>query len=183
MFACGALSGFAIAFKQVAAVNWFLLVALYPVFAASEKRWRGLIAFIAWSAAGLIAVLGSAGLYFWMRHGLSELVDNVFTHNLEYIGAMTWSDRLQFCLDTLTRLARTETLVWIFSAVGLIALIVARKGKWLAFLAGWLVTSMIGVSASGYFFPHYFQQLLPPLALVAVFGAQWLSELRPWRSS
>jgi len=42
---------------------------------------------------------------------------------------------------------------------------------------------MIGVSASGYFFPHYFQQLLPPLALIAVFGAQWLSEFRPWRSS
>jgi hypothetical protein len=112
---------------------------------------------------------------------LSELVDNVFTHNLEYIGAMTWSDRLHFCAETLTRLARTETLVWIFSAAGLIALIVARRGKWFAFFAGWLITSMIAVSASGYFFPHYFQQLLPPLAFFAVFGAQWLSELRPWR--
>ena len=34
--------------------------------------------------------------------GLSDLIDNVFTHNLEYIGAMTWSDRLQFCSETLT---------------------------------------------------------------------------------
>src|SRR5205085_1508215 len=31
---------------------------------------------------------------------------------------------------------------------------------------------MLGVSASGYFFPHYFQQLLPPLALAAAVGAE-----------
>jgi len=183
MLACGALSGVAITFKQVAAVNWILLIALYPVFAAPEKRWRGALAFVGWSTVGLIAVLGSVGHYFWMRHGLSELVDNVFTHNVEYIGAMTWSNRLQFCSETVAGLARAEMLAWILSAAGLIALIVAGKGKWLAFFAGWLVTSAIGVSASGYFFPHYFQQLLSPLALIAVFGAQWLSELRPWRSS
>jgi 4-amino-4-deoxy-L-arabinose transferase-like glycosyltransferase len=183
MLVCGALMGVAIAFKQVAAVNWFLLIALYPVFATSEKRWRSAVAFAIWSLGGLLAIAGIIGLYFWTRHGLSELIDNVFTHNLEYIGAMTWSDRLQFCSETVARLARTEMPVWIFSAAGLIALIVAGKGKWFAFLTGWLITSMIGVGASGYFFPHYFQQLLPPLALIAVFGAQWLSELRPWRSS
>jgi 4-amino-4-deoxy-L-arabinose transferase-like glycosyltransferase len=183
MLACGALMGIAIAFKQVAAVNWFLLIALYPIFAAPEKRWRAAIAFAIWSLGGLLAIAGIVGLYFWTRHGLSELIDNVFTHNLEYIGAMTWSDRLQFCSETIARLARTETLVWIFSAMGLITLVITRKEKWFVFLAGWLITSMIGVSASGYFFPHYFQQLLPPLALIAAFGTQWLSELRPWRSS
>ncbi len=199
MIVCGALTGIAIAFKQVAALNWFLLIALYPVFVAAEKRRRNSLAFAAWSIAGVVAVdslafaswsagglfaiAGIIGLYFWTRHGLGELVGNVFTHNLEYIGAMTWSDRLQFCSGTLTRLARTEVLAWIFSAAGLIALIVAGKGKWFAFLAGWLITSTIGVSASGYFFPHYFQQLLPPLALISVFGALWLSELRPWRTS
>src|SRR5204862_6734609 len=130
-----------------------------------------------WSLGGLLAIVGVIALYFRTRHGLSELIDNVFTHNLEYIGAMTWSDRRQFCLETVVRLAQTETLVWIFSAVGLIALLIIRKGKWLVFLVGWLITSMIGVSASGYFFPHYFQKLLPPLALIAAFGAQGLSEL------
>ena len=183
MIVCGALTGIAIAFKQVAALNWFLLIALYPIFAGAEKRRRNSLAFAAWSIAGVVAVAGFVAVYFWIHHGLTELVDNVFTHNLEYIGAMTWSDRLQFCSETLTRLGRTEVLAWIFSAAGLIALIVAGKGKWFAFLAGWLITSTIGVSASGYFFPHYFQQLLPPLALISVFGALWLSELRPWKTS
>jgi hypothetical protein len=183
MLVCGALIGIAIAFKQVAAVNWLLLIALYPMLAAPEKRWRGAVAFAIWSLSGLFAIVGILALYFRTRHGLGPLIDNVFTHNLEYIGAMTWSDRFQFCFETVARLARTETLVWIFSAAGLIALIVAGKGKSFVFLTGWLVTSMIGVSASGYFFSHYFQQLLPPLVLIAIFGAQWLSEVPPWRSS
>jgi 4-amino-4-deoxy-L-arabinose transferase-like glycosyltransferase len=183
MMVFGALTGVAIAFKQVAAVNWFLLIALYPIFAATEERWRTAVAFALWSLGGLFAIAGIIGFYFWTRHGLSQLVDNVFTHNLEYIGAMTWSDRVHFCSETVASLTRAETLVWIFSAVGLIALIVAGKGKWFAFLVGWFITSVIGVSASGYFFPHYFQQLLPPLALISVFGALWLSELQPWRSS
>jgi 4-amino-4-deoxy-L-arabinose transferase-like glycosyltransferase len=183
MLLCGALTGLAVAFKQVAAVNWFLLVALYPIFAAPERRWRSAVAFAVWSFGGLFAIAGIISLYFWTRHGLNELINNVFTHNLEYIGAMTWSDRLHFCSETAASLARAETLVWIFSAFGLIALIVAGKAKWLAFLAGWFITSVIGVSASGYFFPHYFQQLLPPLALISAFGAHWLSELRPRISS
>ncbi len=180
---CGALIGIAIAFKQVAGVNWFLLVALYPIFAPPEKRWPGTARFIIQSLGGLLAVLGLIALYFWIRAGLSGLVQNVLTHNLEYIGAMTWSDRLDFCLETVRALTRAETIVWILSAVGLVALVFTCRMKSFAFLAGWLFASAIGVSASGYFFPHYFQQLLPPLVLIAIFGAQWLSDFRPWRNS
>jgi 4-amino-4-deoxy-L-arabinose transferase-like glycosyltransferase len=183
IFLSGALIAMAIAFKQVAAVNWFLLVALYPAFASPTERWRATFWFIFWSLAGLLAVTGLISLYFWARHGLSELVENVFKHNLEYIGAMTWSDRLHFCAETLARLSRTETFVWIFSAIAVVGLIVTRDTKWFAFLAGWLITSGVGVSASGYFFPHYFQQSMPALALLAGVGAQWLSEARIWRGA
>jgi len=41
----------------------------------------------------------------------------------------------------------------------------------------WLVTSMAGVSASGYFFPHYFQQLLPVMCLLAAFRIDGISRL------
>src|SRR5436305_1174797 len=90
-----------------------VLIALYPIFAAADKRWRNSLAFAFWSAGGLFAIAGIIGLYFRMRRGLGELVNNVVTHNLEYIGAMTWSDRLQFCSETVAGLARAETLGWI----------------------------------------------------------------------
>ena len=38
MILAGALTGIAITFKQVAAVNWFFLVGLYPIFITAERR-------------------------------------------------------------------------------------------------------------------------------------------------
>jgi 4-amino-4-deoxy-L-arabinose transferase-like glycosyltransferase len=178
MILAGALTGIAITFKQVAAVNWFFLVGLYPVFVAGKERWRGALAFVIWSAAGVIAVLGFAALYFWLRHGLQDLIYNVFTHNLEYISAVRASVRFRLCKDTLALLGRTQMIVWIAAAAGLASLLITNRPKWCLFLAGWIVTSMIGVSASGYFFPHYFQQLLPPLALAAAAGAERLDGIQ-----
>jgi hypothetical protein len=176
IFLSGALTAIAISFKQVAAVNWFLLIALYPVFIGRERRWRDALRFIALSGVGLLTVIGGIAVFFWMGGGLAALTENVITHNLEYVGAMTWSDRLHSCFDTLSTLTRTESLIWVFGLFGLVALLRTGETRWFVFLTGWLITSGIGVSASGYFFPHYFQQLLPPIALAAVASAQGLSE-------
>lgn len=177
MVLVGALTGIAFMFKQVAIVNWFLQAAFYPVFARGEKRLQSAVSFITWSAAGLLTVVGLVVLYFWMHGALYEFIDNVFTHNLNYIGAVGASERFEYCLGTLTSLARTQAIVWMFAAIGLVALLRSTRAKWSIFLVAWLITSAIGVSASGYFFPHYFQQLLPPLALAAAAGAEWFGGL------
>lgn len=180
---CGVMIGSAIAFKQVAAVNWFLLIALFPIFANGAKRWAAGVRFALISALGMALMLGLTCFYFWIRGGLSQLVENVLTHNLEYIGAMTWSDRFHFCTDTLMRLTPSELLVWAFSLLGLLSLVATKEFKSLTFTLGWLIASAIGISASGYFFPHYFQQWLPPLVLLSIFGAACLSRLTLWKGS
>jgi hypothetical protein len=181
MVLAGALTGIACMFKQVAIVNWFFLSAVYPIFAGGEKRRRGAVSFLAWSATGLLTVVGLVVFYFWKRGGLNEFVENVFTHNLEYIGAVGASDRVEYCWGTLRILARTQAIVWAFAAAGLIGLLTSGRAKWSLFLGGWLITSIVGVSASGYFFPHYFQQLLPALALAAAAGAELLATVKLWK--
>jgi 4-amino-4-deoxy-L-arabinose transferase-like glycosyltransferase len=181
MVLAGALTGIACMFKQVAIMNWFLLVGLYPLFADSKQRWRSTGVSIAWLTTGFLAVLGLALLYFWRRGGLHEFVDNVVTHNLEYISGVEASTRLEYCWGALTILARTQAFVWAFAATGLVGLWISHRANWSLFLAGWLTTSAIGVSASGYFFPHYFQQLLPPLALAAAAGAECLAAIPVWK--
>ena len=177
----GALTGIAAMFKQVAIVNWFFMAALYPILGERQKRWRAAVSFVLWSATGLLTVLGLVVLYFWKRGGLHEFVDNVFTHNLEYIGAVGASARLEYCWGTLTTLVRTQAVVWVFAGAGLVTFLTSGRVKWFFFVAGWLFTSILGASASGYFFPHYFQQLLPPLALAAAVGAQAITESKSWR--
>jgi Dolichyl-phosphate-mannose-protein mannosyltransferase len=181
MVLAGALTGIACMFKQVAIVNWFLLAALYPIFAGREKRWRGAVSFAVWSAAGLLTVVGLVVFYFWWHGALHDFIDNVFTHNLKYIGAVGVSARLEYCWGTLTMLARTQAIVWAVAAVGLVGLLTSGRTKSFLFLAAWLLTSGIGVSASGYFFQHYFQQLLPPLALAAAVGAEAIAAIKSWR--
>ncbi|MFZ0828172.1 MAG: glycosyltransferase family 39 protein [Verrucomicrobiia bacterium] len=177
----GALTGIAVAFKQVAAVNWLFQLALWPVLVGGEKRMRTTLSFAGWSAAGIAVVWGFIAIYFFFRQGLGDLVENVFTHNLEYIHTIPWPARLGACLQALAMLSRSEALVWILATAGLVALSVAGRMKDLLFLVGWMVTSLIGVSASGYFFPHYFQQLLPVLALMAALGAEALYHARFWK--
>ena len=177
----GALTGIAVAFKQVAAVNWLFQLVLWPIMVAGQKRLRTTLSFAGWLAAGAGVIWGSIAIYFFLRQGLGDLVDNVFTHNLEYIHTIPWSVRLRFCLHTLATLARTEALVWILSAAGLVAMCLTGRMKCLLFLAGWMVASLVGVGASGYFFPHYFQQLLPALSLMAALGAKALYNAHFWK--
>ena len=182
MVLCGVLIGIAAGFKQVAALNWFLLVALYPVFAAGGNRLRGTLAFAAWSVLGAAWVWSFLIIYFYFQHGLADFIYNVFTHNLGYIQTESWAKRWGLCGHTLYGLVRTQALVWVFAAAGLVALGRTGRRKWLLFVAGWLVTSAMGVSASGFFYPHYFQQTLPVLALAGVLGAEALHGARFWRT-
>lgn len=177
----GALTGIASMFKQVAIVNWFFMAALYPILAGGQKRSRAAVSFVVWSAIGLLAVLGLVVLYFWWRGGLHEFVDNVLTHNLEYIGGVGMWARLEYCWGTLTTIVRTHAIMWGLAATGLVALLTSGRVNWFFFVAGWLITSILGVSASGYFFPHYFQQLLPSLALAAAVGAERIAAIKSWR--
>jgi hypothetical protein len=176
----GMLTGIAVAFKQVAAVNGLLLIVLYPLFVPGEKRLRNTLSFAGWSIAGAAVVWGLIAIYFYLHQGLAALVENVLTHNLQYINAVPWPTRLTLCGRTLAILARSQALVWLLAAAGFIALYRAGRMKLLLFLAGWLVTSLMGISASGYFYPHYFQQMLPVLSLLAALGAEALYRAGGW---
>ena len=180
-FWTGVLVGIATVFKQVAGVNWFLLLALFPVFYARERRARRTLDFAAWSAAGAGAVWAVIGGYFLLRHGFPDFLYNVFTHNFEYVAAMPAAARWENCRQTLGRLAEDQTWVWLFALAGLAALAWTRQFRALLFLAGWLGSSLLAVSVSGYFFPHYFQQALPALCLAAGAGGALIGRLEVFR--
>ena len=173
----GALTGLAVAFKQVAIFNWPLLIFSYWLFVAGTGRLRKTLWFAAWSAVGAAAIWGFIGSYFMLRHGLKDFTYNVFTHNLEYITT------IPYCIGTLKAISRSQLLIWGFSAVGFVTLCITKRVKIFLFLAGWMVASMAGVSVSGYFFPHYFQQILPVLCLTAALGAGGLEGASFWKTT
>jgi hypothetical protein len=177
----GALTGIAVAFKQVAIVNWPFLVFTGWVFAAGPERGRRTWSLAAWSALGGAAVWGVIGTYFLVHHELGGLVYNVFSHNVGYVETLAWPDRFKACAVTLARLSQSQAPVWVFSVAGLASLWISRKSKQFLHLGAWLLSSIAGAGISGYFFPHYFQQLLPALCLAAVKGAEALEGAEFWK--
>jgi len=180
MFSCGLLIGVATAFKQVAAASWPLLLVLYPIFFGGEKRLRNTWSFATCSAIGFVAVWAIIVAYFYSRNGLHDLTYNVLTHNLEYINTIPWSERLKLLQKTLGQLAPTQGAVWIFALVGLIGVWKAGRIGLLLFLLQWFLASVAGVGASGYFFPHYFQQALPVLCVAAALGGEQIARADFW---
>lgn len=172
---CGVLSGVAVAFKQVAAVQLLLLIAVWPAFAPRERWLRGAAVFTAALLFGVALVWAPIALYFFVHEGLSALIFEVFTHNLAYVGGLPWQLRVGALISALKSLSGAQTLVWIAAAMGLATLARAGRRRETAFLAGGLFTGFLGVSASGYYFGHYFQQMLPPLAIAAAIGAERFS--------
>jgi hypothetical protein len=119
-------------------------------------------------------------VYFRLEHGWHDFVYNVLLHNLDYIGALAPADRLAHLKQAVAGLFKSQAILWLFAIVGGAVLLARRQMKWFLYLSLWTITSAAGVNASGYFFPHYFQSLLPMLSLGAAIGASGLEQARGW---
>jgi hypothetical protein len=183
MVLCGMLVGLAGLCKQVAALQWVFLALVYPMLCTEEKKLRQTLAFAGWSAGGAAVVWGGVMSYFLLEHGWHEFIDNVLLHNLDYIGALSGADRLAHLKDAVTGLVKSQAIIWLFSVVGGALWWERRQQQSLLYLLLWITTSAVGVNVSGYFFPHYFQALLPAFSLAAALGASGLEKARGWAAA
>jgi len=177
----GALVGVAACFKQVAVVDAAFFVLLFPLLATGEQRCRRVARFAGWAALGGIAVWLPILAWFQVRGGLPALLDAVFLHNLSYAGGLSGAARLGNLLANGGALWQSAGAMCVLAAVGL-AFLARDRERWrVLYLSGWLSASALGVSASGYYFVHYFQQLLPSLAIAAAAGVQGLHRAPAWQ--
>jgi 4-amino-4-deoxy-L-arabinose transferase-like glycosyltransferase len=165
--AIGLALGIATAFKQVALVNAPFFLAVCAWRAPSGARGSATARFAAAMAAGGLLVWGPILLWLWQRGALAPAIDAILLHNLAYSGALTLPQRVSQLVYTSSPLIATQGVAWLLAALGWIAL--ARREDRLpaVFLGGFALVNAIGVSASGFYFPHYFQQLLPAVAALA----------------
>jgi hypothetical protein len=121
-----------------------------------------------------------------LRGALGAAVGATFLHNLSYAGALPLARRLELLVSYGTPLLPSQGAAWALAAVGLIGLACRRERFPALFLAGWAIVSAAGVSASGHYFPHYFQQLLPVIAALAgaaIWTGRGGSKLSRWRAA
>ena len=175
LLVAGGLLGAAFLLKQPAAIA-ALPLGLYLLL-PSYRRSRG-VSFASAVGQAAMLTLGFAGVL--------GLVAAILQHQGILGEAFHWTVSDHSVPYVFWNHALTATAIFVVSCAPLLVgtALACRKLRecWVGksaeqtALIGWLVVSAVGVAAGGRFYPHYYLQLLPPLALLA---APALSDL--WR--
>jgi hypothetical protein len=182
--AAGIAIGIAIAFKQVAVLNVPFFLLAFGLRVRGPDRWRRLIVFTTWMGLGVALVWGPILAWLQLRGALGAAIDATFLHNLSYAGALPLSRRFELLIAYGTPMLPSQGVAWALAVVGLVGLACRRDRFAALFLGGWAIANAAGVSVSGHYFPHYFQQLLPVIAALAgavVWGGWGNVEPPRWR--
>lgn len=164
LFVAGALFGAGFLLKQPAAIaavpaGLYLLSSSYR--GAYGFTWRDSIGQAAMLTAGFAAALGAAVLVLWRQGILAAAFYWTITDHT--VPAVFWRRGIE---HTLAFAALAAPLVAPLLARGLMREAWAsRRAEYVA-LAAWVVVSAVGAAAGGRFYPHYYIQLVPPLALL-----------------
>ena len=166
-FIAGALAGLAIMTKQVAMWNLLALamVALIWHHRTEPTRWKAL-APTGVLFAGTLLSLAAVALPFALTGTLDDFLYANLSYNWVYVGFLSWADRF----------ANLGYGMLFFCAIAAPFVVGALAGLFIVWRRGakatdyvlvlWAVASAIGVASGGRFFPHYFLQLMPSLAVL-----------------
>jgi hypothetical protein len=168
----GVLAGAALLFKQVALFDalFFMLLLLRTPSCRGQRTAAMLL--------GCAMVLGCCFAYFCLAGAGREFYDCVIGYNLKYATALPLRDYPASLLQILPRLLLTAWPVYLLAGLGLAWGLVApfrcpkdRLGRSPSLVSAWLFFAFAGVLPGGYFYPHYFLHLVPPLTLLAGLGS------------
>jgi 4-amino-4-deoxy-L-arabinose transferase-like glycosyltransferase len=180
LFAAGALFGVAFLFKQPAAIAAVPLgiYLLLPSYRASRSLRRiDSIIQATTLTAGFFAVLGLVTIVLWKQGILRDafywtIGDHDVPHVFWEKGILLTLAFIGVCLPLIVgaiMACRYKTEIW------------AAKTAERTALFGLLSASAIGAAAGARFYPHYYIQLIPPLALLAApyYARLWSRTIRP----
>jgi len=166
--AAGVLLALAALVKQQAGMQLPILAAFLALHLGGRARWQapvilgcGFAGTCLAAAAVLIAVGSWREFLYW-----------TVAVNRYYIGnGNSFGDGLRLMVRALLELVPASPGFWLFGALGA-ALALRRANRAASALPLiWLCGSCLPLSLGGRFFPHYFLQLFPPLAILASMAA------------
>ena len=167
-FWAGVFSGVAISFKQVAVVNFLVLL----LFAFLKKRpWKLML--------GSLVVPLIFLLYFFFQGALNDFIYWVILVNSKYLQSVpgTWWGRLLYGWNVTTSIAKLENgLIWVLALAGALFIILWESREKNLLVVLWALASLLGLAASGLFFGHYYIQLVPALCLLSGYALTRLKE-------
>lgn len=165
----GLAMGVALLIKTVALPNLLVVGALIVWRGYSRRDFRrGALDMAAFGLPIASIFLGVYG-YFWLKGALPDMVYWTFTFLKSY-GAVPREVYWSRMLSGLLYVGREHVLLWAVALPTIGWLLVRERTSRAVLLAMAVPAAFLGLSLPGKFYPHYFIQLLPPLALVGGVG-------------
>jgi hypothetical protein len=169
-FCSGLLMGMACLMKQPGAFFGLFGFCLLVARATREReQWRVHGRRIALYSAGLAAPLALTAALLWQAGVFRRFWFWTIVYARVHLTVVSWSTGRMILAKYFQSLPLSaDGLFWITAGLGLASLALVkgepRKKFW---MAGFLVFSVVAVSVSNFFSPHYFVMLLPALCLLA----------------
>lgn len=169
--AVGALLAIATVFKPVAITNAPFFALAVALSAGRQERGPRSLSFVLGASLGGAGIWLGIVLWLWHNGALSDAFDIVVLHNYEYAGQLAWPVRRAAFAHYVGTFAASQAAAFGVAGLGLLFLLARRAHAAASFLGGFFLFNFLGLSASGLFFPHYFQQALPAVAALAAAAA------------
>jgi 4-amino-4-deoxy-L-arabinose transferase-like glycosyltransferase len=165
LVAAGFLGGAAITMKQG---GFDGLVAALALACAAQIPWRARARSALLVGAGALVPIGLS-----LLHGLSVGFSTYWTDIVAFRASSEFNDGSRsYFFDASFPYARQDVLALaVVALIGLVAVVLARRRSERVGLLAWLVAGIVAFNIGGLFWPHYYVQLLPPLAVLAGIGA------------
>jgi Dolichyl-phosphate-mannose-protein mannosyltransferase len=166
-FVAGLVAGVAMMTKQVAMWNLLALamVALIWHHRTLGTTWRA-VAPTFWLFTGAMMSLAVIALPFAASGALDDFLYANLSYNWVYVGFLSWAERFANLGYGMAFFCAVAAPFVAGSIAGLFVLWRRRAAATDYVLIVWAIASAIGVASGGRFFPHYFLQLMPSLAVL-----------------
>ncbi|MDD5492386.1 MAG: glycosyltransferase family 39 protein [bacterium] len=171
-FICGLLQGLAFMIKPVSIFN-FTGILIYLFYKArGHKQYQAFFKQVWASVLGFLAMPLLFLLYFLCQGAAADFVQWAFSYNLDYlsVGGARWSGEVFLAFwRRFSFILKSDLIFWLFCLYAIILLFRQKTGA-AVLVTVWLALSFVGVASGKRFFPHYFLQIMPPLAVAAAWG-------------
>jgi hypothetical protein len=118
--------------------------------------------------AGVLTPFLVACLLLWRAGVFDRFWFWTIQYAREYGGLVSFRQGIEIFREQIVSVIGADWALWGLAAVGLVIVVLDAKGRRTgAFLAGWLVASVLALSAGLYFREHYFVFVLPSVSLLA----------------
>lgn len=180
LFLSGLACGIAFVYKQVAIFDFaFLFLWLFlDSLILKKSGFKNLILKVIFIFSGFLIPIIGLIIFFQIKGELSDFWFNSFVSGKDYVNS-SWQNKelwIRFKRNLLF-LFKYLWPLFLITVGGLISALVKRRKNDL-FLIGWLLFAFFGFCFNGWFFPHYFIQLIPPASFLGASFIYILFNLR-----